>query len=94
MSPVLSRGQPRQSATYHRTTTQRKHCNVLCQTLYHLVAPDLPGRIQKQFNKNVRERLIVYLPRVGPSKGPRIREEGVGNSSDKLKKTYYDMSVP
>ena len=96
MLPVLSRGQPRQSITYYRTTTKRKHCNVLCQTLYRSVAPDLPGWIEKESYKNVRERLIVCLGtfRIGPSKGPRIRDEGVANSSDKLNKTYYDMSVP
>ena len=60
------------------------------------LSPNLPGGIQKESHKNVRERLIVCLKtsRIGPSKGPRIRDEGVANSLDKLNKTYYDMSVP
>ena len=96
MLPFLSRGQLRQSTAYHRTTVKPKHCDVLCQTLYRLVIPNLPRGIQKENYKHVRESVIVYLgaSKISPSKGPSTRDEGVENSSNKLNKTYYDMSVP
>lgn len=96
MSPVLSRGQPRQSTTYHGTTTKRKHCDVLCQTSYRLVVPNLPGGVQKEIYKYVRETVIVYLgtSRISPFKGPRIRAGGVIDAPDRLNKTFYDVDVP